>query len=112
MTAVMVAGRRYPPREVVARTGASLVPAWPLAHVAMGAVLGSAFALLRPLLPRSRVAAGLAYGAATWGIDYVGIAPALALYPPPGTDEPPRAVVNIASHAAYGVALAFLLARR
>ena len=79
---------------------------WVAAHLGFGAGAGIAYALGRSLFPRSRVLSGLAFGGAVWGISYVGLMPALGLYPAPDEDDPSRTAVMIAAHAVYGVTLA------
>jgi putative membrane protein len=79
---------------------------WLTAHFAYGAACGGIFAAVRPLLPRSNVAAGLLLGAAVWAVSYVGIMPALELFPPAKDDSPRRQQVMLAAHAIYGVATA------
>jgi hypothetical protein len=123
MTAVIAAGdvlgllRTPPPEEITARVAerAGEVPdrqspafqaEWLAAHTAYGAACGAVYALARPLLPRSDVLAGLLFGGAVWGVSYIGLLPALALYPAPDEDAPGRAATMIAAHAVYGTALA------
>ncbi len=79
---------------------------WLAGHVAIGAACGTAYALARPILPASRTANGLAYGGAVWSLGYLGLMPALHLYPWPDEDSRSRMAVMIAAHAVYGIALA------
>ncbi len=88
---------------------------WVAAHVAYGAGAGSVYALLRSAFPENRKVAGLAYGGLVWAASYLGLMPALGLYPWPEEDNPSRVTVMIAAHAVYGLSLAEIegrLARR
>ena len=80
--------------------------AWFAGHLGIGAACGAAFALARPVLPASRTVSGLAYGGTVWGLGYLGLMPALGLYPWPDEDSRSRIAVMIAAHAVYGLALA------
>jgi hypothetical protein len=79
---------------------------WLAAHAGYGVACGTLFAALRPLLPRSDVAAGLLFGGAVWGVSYMSLMPGLNLYPPAEHDSPQRQAVMIAAHAVFGTALA------
>ena len=125
MTVVIILGRaagwlRTPPPEAitanVARRATEETPArqspgfqlaWLAAHHAYGAAGGALFAILRPLLPRSDVTAGLLFGGAVWGVSYLGLMPALRLFPPAQDDSWRRQAVMVAAHAVYGTTLAF-----
>jgi len=48
----------------------------------------------------------LLYGALLWSVSYLGLMPALGLYPWPDEDAKPRLGVMIAAHGVYGLALA------
>ena len=75
-------------------------------HHAFGAVGGAVYVLTRPILPKSPVGSGLVFGGVVWGIAYLGVFPALRLYPWPDDDRHTRTAVMIAAHAVYGVTLA------
>ena len=79
---------------------------WVAAHAAFGAAAGAGYAVVRPLLPASALAAGLLWGGAVWAVSYLGLMPALGLYPPPGRDAPGRVGVMVAAHGVYGVTVA------
>lgn len=79
---------------------------WLAAHAGYGAACGALYALVRPALPRSDLAAGLVFGGAVWGVSYLGLLPALDLFPPAQEDSPSRQGVMIAAHAVYGASLA------
>jgi hypothetical protein len=81
---------------------------WLAAHAGYGAACGIAYALARPLLPRSNALAGLLFGGAVWGVSYIGLLPALELYPQVDEDTPQRQAVMIAAHAVFGTSLAYL----
>ncbi len=80
--------------------------AWIAAHAGYGAACGVIFSAIRPVLPRSDLAAGLLFGAAVWGVSYIGLMPSLNLYPSAEDDSNQRQVVMIAAHAVFGTALA------
>jgi uncharacterized membrane protein YagU involved in acid resistance len=90
------------------QSGATFSATWLAAHVAYGTASGVAYGLLQGVMPRSRVSAGLAYGAALWGFSYLGLMPALGLYPFPKDDDNSRIAVMIAAHGVYGEVLAGL----
>ena len=123
MSAVIAAGcatgwvRVIPPEEITANVAEEVgadpeedspqfEAAWMAAHLGYGAACGALYALMRPLFPRSELAAGLLFGGAVWGVSYIGVMPALELYPPVGEDSPRRTAVMIAAHAVYGTSLA------
>jgi hypothetical protein len=79
---------------------------WIAAHFGYGAACGAAYALVKPVLPSSPPIAGLLFGGAVWGVSYLGIMPALGLYPWPKDDSKSRVAVMIAAHAVFGVVTA------
>jgi hypothetical protein len=88
---------------------------WVAAHFAYGAACGALYAAARPWLPASPVAAGLVFGGVVWGASYLGLMPALGLYPWPREDRPARLATLIAGHVVYGLGTALAgdrLARR
>ncbi|HWV35331.1 MAG TPA: DUF6789 family protein [Thermomicrobiales bacterium] len=85
--------------------------AWMSAHVSFGTLSGILYAQIRPHLPDAPVPMGLLYGGAVWAVNYLGIMPALGLYPAPERDTRERTAVMIAAHAVYGVSLELLLQR-
>lgn len=128
MTVVIAAGRAAglmgtpPPVEITEnvaeqagedpdRESLEFQAAWVAAHAGYGAACGALYSLMRPLLPRSDIAAGLLFGGAVWGVSYVGIMPALDLYPSAKDDSEPRQAVMIAAHAVFGTALASIDSR-
>jgi uncharacterized membrane protein YagU involved in acid resistance len=80
--------------------------AWLAAHTGYGAACGVLFSAIRPMLPRSDLVAGLLFGAAVWGVSYIGLMPSLDLYPSADEDSNQRQAVMIAAHAVFGTALA------
>jgi hypothetical protein len=86
--------------------GPAFTASWLFAHFGYGAAWGAAYALLRPLLPGPPVASGLLFGGALWALGYLGVMPAMGLYPPPERDDPARAVALVAAHAVYGLTTA------
>ena len=123
MTGVIAGGwaagllRTPPPAEITGRArrwagletdaqGPAFRAGWLAAHLGYGAASGVGYTLLRPLLPRSAVRAGLLYGAGVWGVSYLGVMPALGLYPWPDADSRSRTAVMVAAHAVFGIAVA------
>lgn len=54
---------------------------WLLAHLGYGAGSGLVFALARRVLPLSSPILGAVYGSILWAVSYLGVMPALGLYP-------------------------------
>lgn len=124
MTAALYAARwlglmsEEPPKQITknAERKASVSPhslprpvfqaSWIGAHVGYGAASGVGYTLVRSLLPRGPALAGLIYGEALWAVNYLGLMPALGLYPDPSRDRSSRTVVMIAAHAIFGVTVA------
>lgn len=88
------------------RDDPGFTPEWLAAHLAFGTGWGVAFALARPWLPASNVAAGLLWGGAIWVLNYGGLLPALGLYPRPSRDKKWRELAMIAAHGVYGATVA------
>lgn len=123
MTAVILAGRaagwlRTPPPVEITENVAEFVgedpdpdspefqAAWLAAHFGYGAVCGAAYASVRPALPCPDAVSGLLFGGLVWGVGYLGLMPALHLFPPATEDSPRRTAVMIAAHAVFGLSLA------
>jgi uncharacterized membrane protein YagU involved in acid resistance len=127
MTAVMLGARQIgllhtpPPEQISARAAAKVPspvlasrtaqPLWPVAHGGYGVVCGVAYGALRPWLPSSTAQAGFLFGGMVWSVSYLGLMPALDLYPWPAKDASPRRTVTIVAHAVYGVTLAAVVQR-
>ena len=79
------------------RTVATLV-----AHFGYGTAVGSALAALAPRGTAKAAAAGAAFGLAVWAVSYLGVMPALGLYPPATRDTPRRNLLMIAAHLVWG----------
>lgn len=88
------------------RNDPGFTPQWLAAHLSFGTGWGVAFALARPWLPGSTIAAGLLWGGAIWVINYGIVLPTLGLYPSPADDNKERLAAMIVAHAVYGTALA------
>lgn len=84
----------------------AFTPTWLAAHLGYGTSCGIVFSLIRPVLPRNGILAGALYGVALWAISYLGIMPALGLYPYPTRTSTGQTVGMIAAHEVYGVTLA------
>lgn len=105
-----------PPKEITARAEnhsglqppdhKSFTASWWAAHFGYGAGCGVLFALVRRFLPGSDPAAGLLFGGIVWAVSYLGVMPALDLYPAPDDDSSSRTATMIAAHAVFGVSLA------
>ncbi|MCC7419055.1 MAG: hypothetical protein IT428_02120 [Planctomycetaceae bacterium] len=129
MTAAMVLGRRFlprnqrqtlPPQEItqsmLRRTG--LAPALDgqqemattaALHLGYGAAAGSLYAGLPQSASQNGIASGMAYGAAVWAASYLGWLPALGLPPAAPRESASRNLLLIASHLVYGAALGAIL---
>ncbi len=81
-------------------------------HFGFGAGAGAAFGLVAPRPMWIRVPAGMAYGAAIWGISYMGWVPAAGIMPPADRDRRDRQAVMLAGHLVFGAALGVLVGRR
>jgi uncharacterized membrane protein YagU involved in acid resistance len=75
------------------------------AHFGYGAAAGAVYGLIRPALPLPSVAAGIAYGLAVWAGSYMGLLPALRLYPHAADESAERDALMIAAHVVWGAAL-------
>jgi uncharacterized membrane protein YagU involved in acid resistance len=81
-------------------------------HFGFGAAAGAAFGVIAPKPLVVRVPAGMAYGAAIWGVSYMGWVPALGIMPPADRDRRDRQAVMLAAHLVYGTALAVMVGSR
>jgi hypothetical protein len=120
MSAVIFIGRQLflrwtpPPKQITAavveragiepdRSSEGFELGWRVAHFGYGAACGAIYGLVGPALPGPRAVKGLLFGGAVWGVSYLGLVPALGLYPWPKDDSRTRIVVMIAAHAVFGV---------
>lgn len=123
MTVPILAGQRSglftnpPPREISAnvarrtwllpeRSDPAFPLVWSSGHLAYGGACGVVFTLVRRYLPAAPSLAGLLFGLAVWAVSYLGLIPALRLYPWPADDSRPRQLVMIAAHGVFGVTVA------
>jgi hypothetical protein len=83
-----------------------------LFHFGFGTAAGAAFGLVAPRRVVARVPMGMTYGAAIWGISYMGWVPALGIMPRADRDRRDRQAVMLAGHLVYGTALALLVGAR
>jgi uncharacterized membrane protein YagU involved in acid resistance len=83
-----------------------------LLHFGFGAAAGGVFGVVAPRPLMVRVPAGLAYGAAIWGVSYMGWVPALGIMPPAERDRRDRQTVMLAAHLVYGTGLAVMVGTR
>jgi uncharacterized membrane protein YagU involved in acid resistance len=127
MSSVMVGAKRagflgdMPPEKITAamlhraeigHTGAQQDALATLLHFGFGATAGAAFGVIAPRPLIVRVPAGLAYGAAIWGVSYMGWVPALGIMPSAEHDRRDRQTVMLAAHLIYGTALAVMVGTR
>lgn len=126
MSLVMTAGKAAglmetpPPKHITGRAAQKIgfsthkVPqpaftlAWLAAHLAYGAGAGIVYGAARGFLPRQRPLAGGLYGTALWAVSYLGLMPAMGLYPFATNDRTSRQVTMVVAHEAYGGTLAYL----
>jgi putative membrane protein len=111
-----------PPKEIArraaGRTGArrhlthqEFKVAWLLSHFAYGAAAGSVFGLIGPRVPLNCLLVGAIYGTLLWAAGYLGLMPALGLYPLPRSVSPPVVAVILPDHWIYGVVVAEVIER-
>ncbi len=119
MSALMLALRRQvgeqPPDAIVehAARGVGATPtereadaAANLLHLAFGAGIGGAYALLPRVGPP--VARGVVTALGVYAVSYQGWIPALGILPPATQDRPGRPAVMAAAHVVYGAVLGVL----
>lgn len=76
-----------------------------VAHLGYGATTGALYGLIRPHVPLPGAVAGVAYGLAVWAGSYMGLLPALRLYPHAKDDSAERDALMIAAHVVWGATL-------
>jgi hypothetical protein len=81
-------------------------------HFGFGTAAGAAFGLVAPRRLIARAPLGMAYGAAIWGVSYMGWVPAFGIMAPSHRDRRDRQAVMLAAHLVYGTALALLVGKR
>jgi hypothetical protein len=81
-------------------------------HFGFGAAAGAAFATVAPRPLLVRIPTGMAYGAAIWGVSYMGWIPAIGIMPAADRDRRDRQAVMLAGHLVFGAALGVLVGRR
>ena len=81
-------------------------------HVGFGTAAGAVFGVMAPKPLIARVPVGMAYGAAIWGVSYMGWVPAFGIMPAADRDRRDRQMVMLAGHLVYGTALALMVGRR
>jgi uncharacterized membrane protein YagU involved in acid resistance len=81
-------------------------------HFGFGSAAGAVFGAVAPRRVIARVPLGMAYGAAIWGVSYMGWVPAFGIMPHAAHDRRDRQLVMLAGHLVYGTALALLVGRR
>jgi uncharacterized membrane protein YagU involved in acid resistance len=81
-------------------------------HFGFGSAAGALFGLIAPKRLIARIPMGMGYGAAIWGVSYMGWVPAFGIMPHAARDRRDRQMVMLAGHLVYGTALALLVGRR
>lgn len=123
MSAVMAAGKfagllpATPPKQITAnaarKAGAEPEEAsdsgfhasWVAAHLGYGVAMGVCYSLLRPMFPKADWKTGVAFGGVVWAVNYLGMLPALGLFPPPKDSSHAQTLVMITAHAVFGASL-------
>jgi uncharacterized membrane protein YagU involved in acid resistance len=77
-------------------------------HFGFGAAAGAGFGVVAPRRVTIRVPAGMAYGAAIWGLSYLGWVPALGVMAPAQRDRVDRQATMLAGHLIFGATLGLL----
>jgi uncharacterized membrane protein YagU involved in acid resistance len=77
-------------------------------HFGFGAAAGAGFGVVAPRRVTVRVPAGMAYGAAIWGVSYLGWVPALGIMAPAQRDRVDRQAMMLAGHLIFGATLGLL----
>lgn len=95
-------------RGGVRRSGGQQDALATLLHFGFGAAAGAGFGVVAPRRVTIRVPAGMAYGAAIWGVSYLGWVPALGIMAPAHRDRSDRQAMMLAAHLVYGAALGLL----
>ena len=83
-----------------------------LLHFGFGSAAGALFGVIAPRRLIARIPLGMGYGAAIWGVSYMGWVPAFGIMPHAAHDRRDRQMVMLAGHLVYGTALALLVGRR
>ena len=78
---------------------------WIAAHFGYGVGCGAVYTVIRGILPGGAVTSGTIYGLVVWAASYLGVMPALGLYPAPEDDSNSRAATMIAAHVVFGATL-------
>lgn len=127
MSAVMMGAKQFglvgemPPEKITAR----LLKRTPISpseehqdalatalHFGFGSAAGALFGVVAPKRLIARVPMGMGYGAAMWGVSYMGWIPAFGIMPHAARDRRDRQMTMLAGHLVYGTALAILVGRR
>ncbi|HEU5315575.1 MAG TPA: hypothetical protein VFX49_05655 [Chloroflexota bacterium] len=81
-------------------------PAGMATHLTYGSLWGALFGLIQGSVRASVLPAGTVYGLLVWAAGPAALVPAMKLMPPPWKEPPQRALLLVAAHVAYGLALA------
>ncbi len=81
-------------------------------HFGFGSAAGALFGVIAPKRLIARIPMGMGYGAAIWGVSYMGWIPAFGIMPHAARDRRDRQMMMLAGHLVYGTALAILVGRR
>src|SRR3954464_8340142 len=77
-------------------------------HFGYGTLVGALYGPVSRLIPLPPALRGMAYAMGVWGASYLGVLPALDLFPPATEDTPNRNAMMIAAHLIWGSALGIL----
>ena len=86
------------------RTGLTL-----FSHFAYGAATGAIYAPLARLIPIPFVVSGIIFGLIVLTVSYLGLLPALRLFPPATQRPPRRNLLMITAHVVWGAFLGFIV---
>lgn len=81
-------------------------------HFAFGATAGAAFGVVARRVPVPSMPLGVAYGAAIWGVSYMGWVPSMGLMQRADRDQRGRQAVTLAGHLVFGATLGALAGRK
>jgi uncharacterized membrane protein YagU involved in acid resistance len=81
------------------------------AHFGYGAAMGALYAPLARALKVPGVVSGIVFGLLVWLVSYLGLLPALGLFPPAHREARQRNLLMIVAHVVWGAAVGSLVQR-